>query len=59
MMRPATRYAKSGEITIAYQVVGEGPRNLVFVMGWVSHLDYFWEEPSRHVSQTAWPHFRG
>lgn len=45
-MRPATLYAKSGTINIAYQVVGTGPRDLVFVMGWVSHLDYFWEEPS-------------
>ena len=42
---PRTRYAKSGEVNIAYQVVGDGPLDLVFVMGWVSHLDYFWEEP--------------
>lgn len=41
-----TRYAKSGDLSIAYQVVGEGPLDLVFVMGWVSHLDWFWEEPS-------------
>jgi pimeloyl-ACP methyl ester carboxylesterase/DNA-binding CsgD family transcriptional regulator len=40
-----TRYAKSGDINIAYQVVGDGPLDLVFVMGWVSHLDWFWEEP--------------
>jgi pimeloyl-ACP methyl ester carboxylesterase/class 3 adenylate cyclase/DNA-binding CsgD family transcriptional regulator len=33
-------------VSIAYQVVGEGPVDLVFVMGWVSHLDYFWQEPS-------------
>ena len=42
---PRTRYAKSGEVSIAFQVVGDGPLDLVFVMGWVSHLDYFWEEP--------------
>jgi pimeloyl-ACP methyl ester carboxylesterase/DNA-binding CsgD family transcriptional regulator len=42
---PETRYAKSGDTHIAYQVVGEGPIDLVFVMGWVSHLDYFWAEP--------------
>ncbi len=41
-----TRYARSGEVNIAYQVIGSGPIDLVFVMGWVSHLDYFWEEPS-------------
>ena len=43
---PPTRYAHSGDVNIAYQVVGHGPLDLVFVMGWVSHLDYFWAEPS-------------
>jgi pimeloyl-ACP methyl ester carboxylesterase/DNA-binding winged helix-turn-helix (wHTH) protein/class 3 adenylate cyclase len=41
-----TRYVQSGDANIAYQIVGDGPIDLVFVMGWVSHLDYFWEEPS-------------
>jgi pimeloyl-ACP methyl ester carboxylesterase len=41
---PETRYAKSGNVNIAYQVVGDGPLDLVFVLGWVSHLDYIWEE---------------
>ncbi|MGH2403086.1 MAG: adenylate/guanylate cyclase domain-containing protein [bacterium] len=45
-MLPETRYAKSGGVNIAYQVVGSGSFDLVYVMGWVSHLDYFWEEPS-------------
>jgi pimeloyl-ACP methyl ester carboxylesterase len=45
-VQPETRYARSGDVNIAYQVMGEGPLDLVFVMGWVSHLDYFWEEPS-------------
>src|SRR5438552_17832606 len=44
--RPKTRYAKSGEVNIAYQVVGEGPRDLVLVPGWVSNIEVFWEEPS-------------
>jgi pimeloyl-ACP methyl ester carboxylesterase/class 3 adenylate cyclase len=43
---PETRYAKSGDVNIAYQVVGDGPLDLVFVMGWVTHLEYFWKEPS-------------
>lgn len=43
---PDTQYARSGEVNIAYQVVGDGPLDLVFVMGWVSHLEYFWAEPS-------------
>jgi pimeloyl-ACP methyl ester carboxylesterase len=41
-----TRYARSGEVNIAYQVVGEGTLDLVFVSGWVSNLDRMWEEPS-------------
>ena len=40
-----TRYARSGDVSIAYQVVGAGSLDLVFVMGWVSHLDYYWQEP--------------
>lgn len=43
---PPTHYATSGDVSIAYQVLGDGPIDLVFVMGWVSHLDYFWNEPS-------------
>lgn len=43
---PDTHYARSGDVNIAYQVVGDGPLDLVFVMGWVSHLDYFWAEPA-------------
>ena len=42
---PPVRYARSGDVNIAYQVVGDGPLDLVFVMGWVSHLEYFWVEP--------------
>lgn len=43
---PETHYARSGDVSIAYQVIGEGPPDLIFVMGWVSHLEYFWTEPS-------------
>jgi class 3 adenylate cyclase len=46
MQQPETMYAKSGDVNIAYQIVGDGPFDLVFVMGWVSHIEYFWEEPS-------------
>jgi class 3 adenylate cyclase len=42
---PQTRYARSGDVSIAYQVVGDGPIDLVFVMGWVSNIDEFWTEP--------------
>jgi serine/threonine protein kinase len=43
---PQVRYARSGDVGIAYQVVGQGPVDLVFVMGWISHLEWFWKEPS-------------
>ena len=43
---PETMYARSGDVNIAYQVVGDAPLDLVFVMGWVSHLEYCWREPS-------------
>ena len=45
-MQPETRYADSGGVNIAYQVLGDGPRDLVFVMGWVSNIEVFWEEPA-------------
>jgi pimeloyl-ACP methyl ester carboxylesterase len=44
--RPQTRYARSGDYHIAYQVLGEGPVDLAYIPGWVSHLDLYWEEPS-------------
>jgi class 3 adenylate cyclase len=42
---PGTHYAKSGDVRIAYQVTGSGPLDLVFVPGFVSNLDVWWEEP--------------
>ena len=44
-MRPETRYARSGEIGIAYQVVGEGELDLVVAFPFLSHLDLLWENP--------------
>jgi pimeloyl-ACP methyl ester carboxylesterase len=41
---PETHYTKSGEINIAYQVVGDGPPDLVLVPGFVSHLENDWDE---------------
>jgi pimeloyl-ACP methyl ester carboxylesterase/DNA-binding winged helix-turn-helix (wHTH) protein len=43
---PQTRYARHGSANIAYQVIGDGPIDLVYSTGWVSHLEYMWEEPS-------------
>jgi pimeloyl-ACP methyl ester carboxylesterase len=44
-MPPVTRYAKSGDVHLAYQVVGDAPLDLVFVHGWVSNVEYGWEIP--------------
>lgn len=45
-MHAETKYARSGELHIAYQVVGYGPLDLVYVPGWVSHVELAWEEPT-------------
>src|ERR1700758_1175001 len=42
-MPPETRYAKCGDFNIAYQVVGNGQFDLVYVPGWVSNVELFWE----------------
>jgi pimeloyl-ACP methyl ester carboxylesterase/class 3 adenylate cyclase len=42
---PETRYAKSGDVNIAYEVVGDGSLDLVYVSGWVSNLELMWDEP--------------
>jgi pimeloyl-ACP methyl ester carboxylesterase len=43
---PKTRYAKRGGINIAYQVIGEGPLDLVYVPGWLSNVEMMWENPA-------------
>src|ERR1041384_1574243 len=50
MDMPEIRYAKSGNIRIAYQVTGGGPLDLVFVPGFISNLEAWWEQPE-------WAHF--
>ena len=45
-MLPQTRYAKSGDVNIAFQVLGQGPPDLVYIPGWASNIEIFWEEPS-------------
>ena len=47
---PETQYTKSGDVNIAYQIVGEGPLDLVYVPGWISNVELMWEEPAHaHV----------
>jgi pimeloyl-ACP methyl ester carboxylesterase len=43
---PEVRYARSGDVHIAYQVLGEGEVDLVFVMGWITNLETYWELPA-------------
>jgi class 3 adenylate cyclase len=42
---PSTQYVRSGDVHIAYQVVGEGPRDIVYIPGWLSHVELAWELP--------------
>ena len=43
---PETRYVKSGDVNIAYQVVGKGPFDLIHVPPFVSNLELQWEDPA-------------
>ncbi|MEM7221963.1 MAG: alpha/beta fold hydrolase [Pseudomonadota bacterium] len=54
-MPPVTRYTQSGEISIAYQVLGDGPLDLLIVPGFISHLEQGWEDPafSRFLNRLA------
>ena len=45
-MLPDTRYARSGDLRIAYQVIGQGPIDLVFVPGFISNIDLVWDDPA-------------
>lgn len=52
---PRTQYAKSGDVNIAYQVVGDGQPDLVYVPGWVTNVEVMWEDPglARFVRRLA------
>jgi class 3 adenylate cyclase len=45
MPTPRTLYAKSGNVHLAYQAIGHGPRDVVLVLDWASHLEAVWEQP--------------
>jgi pimeloyl-ACP methyl ester carboxylesterase len=42
---PAVRFARSGDVDVAYQVVGDGPVDLVWVEGFITHRGVMWELP--------------
>jgi class 3 adenylate cyclase len=46
MSIPKTEYTRTGDLHIAYQVIGQGPLDLVYVPGWISHVELAWEEPT-------------
>ena len=54
-MKPDVHYARNGDVSLAYQVVGSGSRDLLLVSGFVSNLEYAWEYPSlsRFLSRLA------
>ncbi len=45
-MPPETKYARSGELHLAYQVLGEGPVDLLWVPTWIWEVEHMWEDPS-------------
>jgi class 3 adenylate cyclase/dienelactone hydrolase len=57
MRPPRTSYARSGELNIAYQVVGDGDLDVVYIPGFVSHLDLAWEDPNRALAGRRWSSF--
>ena len=58
-MNPETLYTRSGDVSIAYQVLGDGPIDLVMAPGWIFHVEVVWEEPSfERMMRKFTPHFR-
>ena len=57
-MAPEIRYAKSGDVHIAYQVFGHGPENLIIIPGFISHVEHSWDSPDQarwlnHLARSA------
>jgi class 3 adenylate cyclase len=52
---PETRYAQSGDVSVAFQVIGDGPVDLVHFPGFVSHIEFQWKNPHfvRYVEQMS------
>ncbi|MGH7924534.1 MAG: hypothetical protein ACREQH_08090, partial [Candidatus Binatus sp.] len=45
-MESPVKYAKSGDVHIAYRIFGRGPRDIVLVPGTISHVELYWELPA-------------
>ena len=46
MTRPDVQYARNGDVSLAYQVIGEGPQDLMLISGFLSNIEYAWLYPS-------------
>jgi hypothetical protein len=57
MERPPVRFARSGDVQIAFQVTGEGPVDIVLAPGTVSHLDLWWDFAPFRREIEAWSSF--
>jgi hypothetical protein len=55
---PETRYARSGDVNIAYQVVGDGPFDVVLIPPSVTHVELGWSGTATHECCAASPPFR-
>ena len=49
MEMPETQYTRSGDVNIAYQILGDGPIDLLWIPGFAQHLELAWEEPYRRA----------
>jgi len=49
MEMPETQYTRSGDVNIAYQILGDGPVDLLWIPGFAQHLELAWEEPYRRA----------
>jgi pimeloyl-ACP methyl ester carboxylesterase len=52
MFAAATKYTENGDVHLAYQVIGDGPTDLIMVPGFISHIECYWKEPSLALSLT-------
>ena len=58
-VQPVVKYTKTGDFNIAYQVVGDGPVDLLLLPGWVTHLELQWDVAPIAASSSVSPDSRG
>ena len=54
-MQPVTRYAQNDGVNLAYQAIGDGPLDILFLPGWISQIEHLWELPAlrRYLERLA------